>query len=70
MAFFLSFVVSLFVMFIGVAGWMVGWQNSVQTTCLAAGYPAIRTTFSPLQGYCVRRVNQTDEVVTVESIRK
>ena len=42
---------------------------TVKRDCLAAGY-ASHTVVFPFEGYCIKRVDQTDVVIPVEGIRK
>lgn len=39
-----------------------------QSECLAAGYPAHKIDFK-LNQYCIRRVDQTDEVIRLDKVR-
>jgi hypothetical protein len=47
-----------------VLGWIGLRRVNAVTACLAAGYPQYQLTLKEV--YCVRRVNQTDEVVLLD----
>lgn len=42
---------------------------TTQAECLRVGYPDSRVTLA-LTSYCIRRVNQTDEVVPLAQVKK
>jgi hypothetical protein len=40
-----------------------------EPTCLRAGYPEVKLTWT-LRAFCVKRIDQTDVVVPIEEVRK
>lgn len=55
----------LFLLYLGVAMYRGG---EAENACLAAGYRESRVDFKMRQ-YCIRRVDQTDEVIRLDKVR-